>query len=128
MTDLSPTDVRIVAAALAHSTQEEAARAAGVSLRTYQRRLATEPVRDALSEAATAQLRDVTVALSRHASKAVEVLGQMTDGTLAPQSARVKAAAAVVTLAMKVRELDVAERLATALERPSAPDGFGGSA
>lgn len=113
---LSPTDVRIVAAALANTTQEAAARAAGVSLRTYQRRIASDAVRDALSLAAASQLRDVTVRLSVYAANAVDVLGGMTNGTLVAESSRVKAAAAILTLALKVREIDAAERLAELID------------
>jgi hypothetical protein len=126
MSALNAVDVRIVEARLKHGTQEEAARAAGVSLRTLQRRLASPAVRQALADAATSELRDVTVELSRHAGGAVEVLAKMSDGSIPAQGARVKAAAAIVSFALRVREVDAADRIAALLEGRLSPEDLGG--
>jgi hypothetical protein len=113
---LTPQDARIVAALLAHGRQEDAAAAARVSLRTLQRRAADPAVREELRRLAGEQLQGVTVMVARHGERAVEVLAQMADGTLAPQGARVKAAVALAGLALRVVEVAAAERLAAALE------------
>jgi hypothetical protein len=93
-------------AALEHADQETAAKAAGLTLRTYQRYLAMPPVRAAIAAGAMERLRRVTTAIARHAEKAADVLGEMARGTTPATSARVRACTAVLEAAQRARAVE----------------------
>lgn len=115
-TSLTPREVRIIAAAIAHERQEDAAAAVRVHLRTFQRTLGRPHVQEALAAEAIRRLRRVTVSLARHAEQAVADLGRMATGAIAATSARVRACIAVADLSARAIELEDHGRRLDALE------------
>jgi hypothetical protein len=114
---LKGAEARAIAARLAHDRLEDGATAAKLSLRTFQRILAKEHVRAALAAEATRRLRSVTVSLARRAERAADCLGQMADGTLPPQGARVRACIGVLEFALRAVETEDLARRIEELER-----------
>lgn len=125
---LNRAEAAIIAASLAHSKQEDAAKAAGVSLRTFQRTIAREHVRAALAREATRRLRGVVVGLARHAEVAADALGKMAAGEIQPNGARVRACIGVLEYAVRAIEVEDFEARLRELELSQAFDqGRGGA-
>jgi hypothetical protein len=105
-TALTPRQQRAIVALLTEDSQEAAATAAKVGVRTL-RRWQDEPAfAGALTREATRRLRRMTVVLCRHSEEAVRSLGRMADGTLPPNSARVRACIAIAELGARAIELE----------------------
>jgi hypothetical protein len=125
---LNKAESAVVAAALASKTQAEGAAAARMSLRTYQRYLGRDNVREAITDGAMQRLRGVTTALARHVVRAADVLGEMAAGDVPPTSARVAACRAVIELGLHAVEVERLVLDLEALERaPAWPLDRGGS-
>lgn len=109
---LNPAELRAVAAMLEHPRHEEAAKAAGLSLRTFQRYLARDAVQAEIAIRSLVKLRRVTAALGRHAERATEVLGQIAAGEISATSARVRACTSIVEFSLRaIDHEDTQERL-----------------
>ncbi|HLK93143.1 MAG TPA: hypothetical protein VKZ18_24830 [Polyangia bacterium] len=106
-----------MAAALEHTDQASAASAAGMPLRTFQRVLARDHVKAAIAAGTMERLRRVTLAVSRHAECAVDVLGEMARGTTPATSPRVRAAVALIEAAQRARASEDQERRLADVER-----------
>jgi hypothetical protein len=117
---LNAAELRVVSAMLDHHTQNDAASAARVGLRTLQRYLARDQVRKAIAEGALRRLQGVTVVLSRHAERAAQVLGEMADGATPSTSSRVRACVAVLERAQRAIELEDHARRLDELEKHAA--------
>jgi hypothetical protein len=108
---------RTVAALLTAPTVAEAARVAGVAERTIYRWLANDP-------AFVADLRSAEAAAIDHAARrlvglqddAISVLGDVIADTDAAPGVRVRAAALIVDLSLRLRELRSLEERVAALE------------
>lgn len=103
---LTPREQAVVAAALANDRQTDAAAAARVSLRTFQRIAARPQVAAAIQAETMQRLRRMSVALGRHAERAAETLGRMANGELPPTLPRVAACRAVCEFAMRALEVE----------------------
>jgi hypothetical protein len=118
--------MRAVRALLLHPAGEAAAKAAGTSLRTLRRYTARPHVRAALAREALIKLRATTTALARHAEGAADALGRMAVGEMTPNSARVRACAAVISAAVRAIELEELAARVEELEKSAVTRREGG--
>lgn len=114
---LTPREMRAVRALLQHPQGEDAAKAAGIGLRTLRRYLARPHVRAALAKEATVRLRATTLALARHAEGAADAVGRMARGEIAADPARVRACAVVIAAATRAIETEELAKRIEELER-----------
>jgi hypothetical protein len=120
---LKPAEIRAVVAALEHADQGDAARAARLALRTYQRTIARPHVREAITAGAMERLRRITLAVSRHAERAVDLLGEMARGTTPATSPRVRAAVALIEAGQRARATEDQEERLSHIEKLVAEMG-----
>jgi len=117
-------NVVMVASLAGGATAEEAARAAGVSTRTVQRRL-LDPAFVAAIDAARAEYLSRTVAaLTEHGLAATGTLVELTAAEI-PASTRLGAAKAILELGARLRESESLEQRIAALEARMAPADIG---
>jgi hypothetical protein len=109
-------DERLIAALLAKPTVSAAAKAAGVSTRTAQRRMRDAEFEAKFRAAKVGLIRQTTSRLTANASKAAEVLRKVFDDRKATPGARVAAATQTIRLTLEGYELEELERRISDLE------------
>jgi hypothetical protein len=113
-------DEVIVSALAGGDTQEAAARAAGVSLTTVKRRLASPEFRQRIDDARGDLVGRTLDLLTAGAAEGVIVLRAIAADSAAPPAVRVSAARALVALVLPHRDqIELAQRI-DQLERQSA--------
>jgi uncharacterized protein YggE len=118
-TNLEPGQERAIIALLSEPTLKAAAASAGISETTLWRWLRDPNFAQAYREARREAIEQATAQLQALASEAVRTLGQILRDDKAAAHVRASAAARVLTLAYKSRELDDLESRLEALEEAS---------
>ncbi len=110
-------DERLIAALLSKPTVSAAARAAGVSPRTAQRRMRDAEFEEKFRDAKVRLVSETTSRLTANAVGAATVLKKIFDNKKATPGARVAAATATLRLTLESYELQELEKRISDLEK-----------
>jgi hypothetical protein len=110
-------DARLIAALLSKRNLRTAARAAGFSLRTAQRRIADPDFQQQFRDAKMALIHEATTRVAANAAKAADVLCQIFSSKKSKPSSRVSAAAVTLRIAIEVHTVEEIERRLAILEK-----------
>lgn len=115
---LTAKQARAIAALITQSSQQEAAEAAGVGLRTLERWLAEDSTfQAALLAAEVTLIDDATRRLLRLQATAIERIETLMTGATIPAAVQLRAAESLLDHALRWRELRNVETRLAALER-----------